>query len=84
MVKITFKQSDVLVDWDGQQEAILDAAEAAGLTLDYGCRQGNCTMCQQPILEGEVEYPEGHSGVPDEGHELLCCCVPKTDLVIDA
>jgi ferredoxin len=45
---------------------------------------GNCTACQQPVKSGEVSYPQGHTGEPDEGHALLCCCIPKTDLVIEA
>lgn len=84
MAKITFKQSGKTIDWTGEEASILEAAEAADLELDFGCRQGNCTMCQQPILAGEVEYPEGHNGVPDPGNQLLCCSVPKGDVVIDA
>ena len=47
---------------------------------------GNCTACQQPIVSGEVEYPNGHTGEPDEGNALLCCCTPKgdADVVVDA
>ena len=47
---------------------------------------GNCTACQQPVLSGAVEYLSGHTGEPDAGCELLCCCQPKgdDDLVIDA
>jgi hypothetical protein len=40
----------------------------------------------QKITSGEVEYPKGHTGEPEEGNALLCCSVPKggKDLVIDA
>lgn len=84
MSKIKFQQSGTEIEWDGSSEFILDAAEAAGLELDFGCRQGNCTMCQQKVVSGEVKYPDGFSAEPDEGHALLCCSVPKSDLVIDA
>lgn len=86
MAKIIFKSSGVEFEWTGDEESILEAAESNGLDLDYGCRMGNCTACQQPILSGEVEYPMDHTGEPDEGSELLCCCQPKgdSDLVIDA
>ena len=86
MSKINFQKSGVKIDWDGTEDSILESAEANGLDLDYGCRMGNCTACQQKIVSGEVEYPNGHTGEPEEGNALLCCCVPKNDgdLVIDA
>lgn len=84
MSKVIFKKSDISAEWTGEQESLLELGEAKGIDLPFGCRQGNCTACQQPIISGEVEYPEGHSGVPDEGNELLCCSQPKGDVVIDA
>jgi ferredoxin len=86
MSKINFQKSGVQIDWDGTEDSILESAEANGLDLDYGCRMGNCTACQQKVVSGEVEYPNGHTGEPEEGNALLCCSVPKGDgdLVIDA
>lgn len=86
MSKINFQKSGVELNWDGTEDSILEAAEANGLDLDYGCRMGNCTACQQTIVSGEVEYPNGHTGEPEEGSALLCCSTPKddSDLVIDA
>jgi len=79
MGKIIFQQSKVTMEWTGDEETILDLAEANDLDLDYGCRMGNCTACQQPIISGEVEYPNGYTGEPEEGNALLCCCMPKGD-----
>ncbi|MGB0409871.1 MAG: 2Fe-2S iron-sulfur cluster-binding protein [Opitutales bacterium] len=86
MPKILFQKSGVECDWTGCEESILELAEANDLDLDYGCRMGNCTACQQTISSGEVEYPNGHTGEPDAGKALLCCCQPKaeSDIVIDA
>jgi len=86
MAKIIFKKSGVELEWDDAEENILEFAESHDLELDYGCRMGNCTACQQEVTSGEVEYPNGHTGEPDEGHVLLCCCTPKgdADLVIEA
>ncbi len=86
MVKVIFKKSGVEAEWTGDEESILELAEANGLDLDFGCRMGNCTACQQPVVSGDVEYPRGHAGEPDPGNQLLCCSVPKggDDLVIDA
>ena len=86
MVKIIFQKSGVVLNWTGDEESILEFAESNDLDLDYGCRMGNCTACQQKVVSGAVEYPMGHSGEPDQGNALLCCCAPKgdSDLVIDA
>lgn len=84
MPTVEFKKSQLIVDWDDRYDSLLELAEAKGLDLPFGCRQGNCTACQQPIVKGSVEYPRGHNGVPEEGNELLCCSQPKEDLVIDA
>ncbi len=86
MGKIIFKRSGVEFEWTGDDESILELAEENDLDLDFGCRMGNCTACQHEVLSGEVEYPNGHTGEPDEGHQLLCCCTPKgdDDVVINA
>jgi len=84
MATITFKKSGLTVEWTGEHDSILELAEAHGLDLDFGCRAGNCTACQQPVEAGEVSYPEEPTGVPDDACELLCCSVPRTDLVINA
>ena len=84
MATVTFQQSGVSSEWTGEHDSILELAEANGLSLDFGCRMGNCTACQQSIVSGEVDYPEGHEGIPEEGNQLLCCSVPKGDVVIDA
>ena len=86
MPKILFQKSKLELDWTGDEESILELAEANDLDLDYGCRMGNCTACQQTVVSGEVEYPNGHTGEPEEGNALLCCSQPKgdADLVIDA
>jgi len=86
MPKVIFQQSGVEAEWTGDDESILELAEANDLDLEYGCRMGNCTACQQRVISGEVEYPMGHTGEPEEGHQLLCCSVPMgdADVVIDA
>lgn len=86
MSKVIFQKSNLKCEWTGQAESLLELAEANDLDLDYGCRMGNCTACQQTVVSGEVEYPNGHTGEPEAGNALLCCSQPKgdADLVIDA
>jgi len=86
MAKVIFQKSGVEVEWTGSEDSLLELGEEHGVDLDFGCRMGNCTACQQPIVSGEVDYPMGHGGDPEEGNALLCCSVPKgdADVVIDA
>jgi ferredoxin len=84
MATVTFLKSGVSVVWTGEHDNLLELAEAEGLSLDFGCRMGNCTACQQRLVSGEVAYPEGHDGVPDDGNILLCCSVPVSNVEIDA
>jgi ferredoxin len=84
MSKVTFKISGVEAEWTGEQGSLLELAEAKGMDLNFGCRAGRCTACQQPLVSGEVDYPAGHQGTPEEGNILLCCSQPKADVVIDA
>ena len=84
MATVTFAKSGVTADWDSQQDSLLELGEVQGLDLDFGCRVGNCTACQQPLTSGKVIYPHDHNGIPEEGNILLCCSVPDGDVVIDA
>lgn len=84
MPKVTFAESGVTAEWTGEHESILELAEEHGLALDFMCRMGSCTTCQQPLVSGEVEYVQEKSADPDDGHELICSCIPKTDVVIRA
>lgn len=86
MANVIFRKSGVEAEWTGDEDSVLELGEENGVDLDFGCRMGSCTACQQSIISGEVDYPMGHEGEPDEGNQLLCCSVPKGDgdLVIDA
>lgn len=68
---------------------ILQSAEAAGLILPYGCRNGACGACKSRLLAGEVEHgPSPETTLPASertmGQILLCCAQPRSDLTIEA
>ena len=81
---VTFTQEGQRVSWDGSQETILDAAEAAGVTLEAGCRQGHCGTCEVPLIEGRVRYLAEPQHTPEEGACLTCLSAPVDDVVLDA
>jgi ferredoxin len=69
------------------EETILDAAEAAGESLPFGCRTGACATCTGRVLAGELEHrrpPRALKGRHlDAGYALLCIAEPRTDCRIE-
>ena len=69
-------------------ETILDAGLREGLPLPYECRNGGCGVCLCTIEHGAVTLrPYQLSALPDAVREqskaLMCCAIPKGDIVID-
>lgn len=69
-------------------DTVLEAALRAGLSIDYGCSNGNCGKCKARIVSGEVREVRPHDFVIGEserrdGQALLCSVAPVTDLVIE-
>ncbi len=83
-VSVTFARSEKICNWNQSNVSILELAEQNGVSLEYGCRAGNCGSCLVAIRSGEVKYLN-EPGVPIEtGSCLACIAVPHTKLVIDA
>lgn len=69
-------------------QTLLAAADAAGLSLPYGCRNGACSVCKVVVLEGQVDHGDSQEwGLPAEqraaGKALLCCAKARSDLVLE-
>ena len=69
---------------DGQ--TILEAAEAAGLVLPYGCRYGGCVTCAARLVSGTVEQPEAvglKDYMAEAGYVLTCVAFPSSDCELE-
>ena len=86
-LKVEFKKSGKIVEWDDNLDGILDLAEENGITIEFECRQGYCGTCKTKLLSGEVHL-EVDDGLDDDDKKqnmfLPCVAIPKTDVVIEA
>lgn len=77
--QITFSSKDVTTQSDGAT-TILEAGEAAGVALPFGCRMGICQTCVQQVADGFVQdLRTGEVKGPGE-RVRTCVCVPAGDV----
>jgi CDP-4-dehydro-6-deoxyglucose reductase len=70
-------------------DTLLEAALRAGVSLNYGCSNGNCGECRARLISGEVKKVHAHDYVlsqaeKDGGVILMCSCAAINDVVIEA
>ena len=81
---ITFKKSGKKITWKSTDGTLLEFGEANKVSLDSGCRAGNCGTCKVALLAGEVSTVTTPSFQAEGGSCLTCVLVPKGALTLDA
>jgi uncharacterized protein len=69
-----------------RSQPLLDALEAQGLALPYGCRYGGCISCAAKLLKGEIDQRAAvalNGRQLADGYVLLCIARPMTDCTLD-
>jgi phenol hydroxylase P5 protein len=78
---------DVIEVEEGQ--TILSAALRQGVWLPFACGHGTCGTCKVQVIEGYGDLGNASSFAlmdveRDEGKVLACCCMPESDMTIEA
>lgn len=81
---ITFSRSQKTASWSKDSGSILELAEANGISIDSGCRAGNCGTCVTAVRSGKIDYLNPPGEAPQEGTCLVCAAIPTSDLELDA
>ncbi|GGG01706.1 ferredoxin reductase [Rhodococcoides trifolii] len=79
---VSFSGSDVTAENSGS--TLLEQAESAGLTPEYGCRMGICFTCTSVKKSGCTKnVKSGEIDSDPDSHIQLCVSVPVGDVDID-
>ncbi|HVI50607.1 MAG TPA: 2Fe-2S iron-sulfur cluster-binding protein [Candidatus Sulfotelmatobacter sp.] len=80
---VRFSRSGGGAVWNDGFPNLLEFAEEQNLSPAYGCRTGSCGACKVRLTEGEVVYADEPFHAPEDGHVLLCCVRPASDVTIE-
>jgi ferredoxin-NADP reductase len=83
-IEVIFSRSGKTLVWNGSAPSLLEFAEAGGISIDSGCRAGNCGTCITAIRSGSVEYLSEPGAPVEDGSCLTCISIPKGKLALDA
>lgn len=73
--KVVLSRSGVTLDINGS-DSILDAVIAAGVDVDFSCREGNCGACETVVIDGEPEHRDAVlTEAERQSGKLIMICV---------
>lgn len=81
--KVTFARSGKTLTWAPEVGSLLALAEKSGLTVQSGCRVGQCESCVTKVLSGSVMHMS-EVELAEDGACLTCLSMPTSDVVLDA
>jgi ferredoxin-NADP reductase/ferredoxin len=80
---VSFARSGLNVPWNARYPSLLEFAEACDVPTRWSCRTGVCHTCETGLVSGEVNYEPVPLQPPATGNLLVCCSVPKGEVVLD-
>jgi ferredoxin len=80
---VRFMRSGLSVPWSEKYANLLELAEACDVPVHWSCRTGVCHACECAVVDGELSYAIEPVDRPPDGRTLLCCAVPKSDVVLE-
>jgi ferredoxin-NADP reductase/MOSC domain-containing protein YiiM len=81
---VHFARSAQTASWRQEDDlSLLELAEQQGLRPNFSCRNGQCGLCRATVLHGVVMYLAQPDIDIAQNDVLLCCALPKGDLVLD-
>jgi ferredoxin-NADP reductase len=79
---VTFAESGKEVDLDGAT-TLLEAGEAAGITMPFGCRMGICHTCVVPLKKGIVKDLRNGAEYQENQGVQTCVTAAAGDCVLE-
>ena len=80
--RVTFTQSEKAADVDGAT-TLLEAGEAAGIQMPFGCRMGICHTCIVPLRKGVVKDLRNGTEYQENAGVQTCVTAAAGDCVLE-
>lgn len=71
-------------DFDNSQEkSILKYLLKKKIEVNFHCADGFCGMCHSVLVSGDVNIGSNAIGFTPKKEILICCSMPKSDIIIE-